>query len=378
MPMLPVVMSRQSRVSGQPPQVAGALIPDNTQHSWRDDVGRALKVQIRERSLIMALVGRRDGRNFGYGRQLSYAGSQALKDMFAGGHFGTVKAHCDRWQAFVLWCRSEDGPGFNDARQIDQQTLLDYAGHLRLQVEHGKLAISTAQNRLSSVNRTVAALRGDHYVKVPSPSNALGMRRTNVRSEVPQGQDHEHVKRIVDALSEHQQLRVAAIAQLTRTTGMRLREAILADLPRLKFEAEQYGKINIQDGTKGGRSGASAPRWIMVDEHIRGALTFAEQVSPDGSRNLLAPNESYLDFLQRIVRCARDILHTHNLKGFHELRAAYACQRYEQITHHPAPINGGGCYQIDRRLDQAARVKISYELGHGRIEVVSAYIGGRI
>lgn len=51
----------------------------------------------------MALVGRRDGRNFGYGRQLSYAGPQA------------VKAHSDRWQAFVRWCRSEDGPGFNDA-----------------------------------------------------------------------------------------------------------------------------------------------------------------------------------------------------------------------------------------------------------------------
>ena len=57
----------------------------------------------------MALVGRRDGRNFGYGRQLSYAGRQALKDMFGGGHYGTVKAHCDRWQAFVKWCRSEQG-----------------------------------------------------------------------------------------------------------------------------------------------------------------------------------------------------------------------------------------------------------------------------
>jgi hypothetical protein len=46
--------------------------------------------------------------------------------MFGGGHYGTVKAHSDRRQAFVRWCRSEDGPGFNDARQIDQQTLLDY------------------------------------------------------------------------------------------------------------------------------------------------------------------------------------------------------------------------------------------------------------
>lgn len=43
MPKLPVVKSRQSRVSGQPSQVAGALIPDNTQHSWRDDVREILE-----------------------------------------------------------------------------------------------------------------------------------------------------------------------------------------------------------------------------------------------------------------------------------------------------------------------------------------------
>lgn len=325
----------------------------------------------------MALVGKRGGRNFGYGRQLSYAGPQALKDLFGGGHFGTVKAHSDRWQTFVRWCRSEGGPGINDARQIDRQILSDYAAHLRHLVERGDLAIATAQNRLSSVNRTMAALRGDQYVKVPSPSKALEMQRTTIRTTVPQGQDREHVQRIVDVLYEHQKPRAAAIAQLARATGMRLREAILADLPRLKREAKQFGKINIQDGTKGGRSGASAPRWITVDDHIRDALKFADQVSPDGSRNLLAPNESYLDFQKRIVRPARDTLHAHNLKGFHELRAAYACERYEQITQHPAPINGGSCYQLDRRLDQAARDQISYELGHGRIDVVSAYIGGR-
>lgn len=206
----------------------------------------------------MALVGKRDGRNFGYGRQLSYAGPQALRDLF-GGHYGTVKAHSDRWQAFVCWCRSEDGPGFNDARKIDRQTLLDYAGHLRQQVEQGELTIATAQNRLSSVNRTMAALRGDQYVKVPSPSKALGMRRTSVRRSAPQGQDREQVKRIVDVLCENQQPRAAAIAQLARATGMRLREAILADLPRLKREAEQNGKINIQDGTKGA---AQVPRYL--------------------------------------------------------------------------------------------------------------------
>jgi len=323
------------------------------------------------------LVGKRDGRNFGYGRQLSYAGPQALKDLFGCGHYGTVKAHSDRWQAFVRWCRSEDGPGFNDLRQIDRQTLLGYTEYLRQQVEQSAIGIATAQNRLSSVNRTLAALRGDQYVKVVSPSKALGMRRTSVRQSVPQGQDRKQVKRVVDVLCEHQMSRAAAIAQLARAAGMRLREAILADLPRLKREDEHYGKINIQDGTKGGRSSASTPRWIAVNDNIREALAFAHQVSPNGSHNLLAPTESYVDFLQRTIRSARDILKKQGLKGFHELRAAYACERFKQITHHPAPLNGGICHRLDSPLDKQARVQISHELGHKRIDVVSAYIGGR-
>lgn len=325
----------------------------------------------------MALVGRRDGRIFGYGRQLSYAGPQALKDMFRGGHYGTVKAHCDRWQAFVKWCRSEHGPGINDERQIDRKVLAAYAAYLRGAVERGDLAISTAQNRLSSVNRTMAALRGDQHVKLPSPSKALAMQRTGVRHSVPQGQDREQIKQIVDALCSRDQLQAAAIVLLARATGMRLREAILADLPRLTREARELGRINIQDGTKGGRAGASAPRWVTVDDHIRGALGFTQQVSPAGSRNLVAPSESYLHVLQKIVRPARNILHTHSLKGFHELRAAYACERYEQITQHPAPINGGQCCRVDRHLDRQARRQISYELGHGRTDVASAYISDR-
>ena len=325
----------------------------------------------------MALVGRREGRNFGYGRQLSYAGPQALEDLFAGGHFATVKAHSDRWQAFVRWCRSEDGPGYNDARQIDRQTLQDYAAHLRQQIQQGELGIATAQNRLSSVNRTLAALRGDQDVRIASPSQVLGQKRSSVRTRAPDGQDHQQVRRVLEALGEQQHERVAAIVLLARTTGMRLREAILADLPRLHREAEHLGRINIQDGTKGGRSGASAPRWIVANEEVKAALQFARKASPTGSRNLLARDESYAVFLQQTVLPARETLHEHGLKGFHELRAAYACERYEQITAHAPPVNGGHCYRIDRNLDQQARQQISLELGHNRIDVVSAYIGGR-
>ncbi|MGX4730714.1 integrase domain-containing protein [Pseudomonas corrugata] len=325
----------------------------------------------------MTRVGKRAGRNFGFGRQLSYAGPQALKDLFGDGHFATVKAHSDRWQAFVNWCRSEEGTRLNDARQIDRDILMRYATYVREQVDQGNVGIATAQNRLSSVNRTMAALRGDQYVKIPSPSKALGLQRSGVRSEAPQGQDRAQTELIARALSERGQQRVAAIVHLARETGMRLREAILADLPRLQREAEQLGKINIQDGTKGGRSGASAPRWIAVTDQIRGALDRAWEASPSRSRNLLSPNESYKEFMQSVVRPSRDLLHEHGLKGFHELRAAYACERYEQMTGFPAPVNGVRVHREDRELDLRARHQISHELGHNRIDVVSAYIGGR-
>ena len=325
----------------------------------------------------MALVGRRDGRNFGYGRQLSYAGPQALKDMFAGGHFATVKAHSDRWQAFVKWCRSAEGPGYNDSRQIDRSTLNRYAAHLCQQIQQGEICIATAQNRLSSVNRTLAALRGDQYVKIASPSKALGMQRSSVRTRAPDGQDHQQLSRVIKALRQQQNDRVAAIVCLARATGMRLREAILADLPRLQSEAKRFGRINIQDGTKGGRSGAAAPRWVMADKEVKAALQMACQASTTGSRNLLLQGESYANFLLQTVRPARDLLQKQGLRGFHELRAAYACERYEQLTGHSAPVNGGHCYRLDRDLDRRARQRISVELGHNRLDVVSAYIGGR-
>lgn len=67
-------------------------------------------------------------------------------------------------------------------------------------------------------------------------------------------------------------------------------------------------------------------------------LDRAMEVSPKGCRNVLAPDESYKVFIQKIVRPARDILHEQGLKGFHELRAAYACERYEQLTGVNAPL----------------------------------------
>ena len=120
---------------------------------------------------------------------------------------GSDTSNLIRCEGLALFgnCRSEDGPGFKDALQLDRQTLMVYTGHLLQKVEQGALPIATVQKRLSSVNQIMVALYADQYVKVASPSKVLGMQRTSVRRSVPQGQDREHVKRVVEVLCGHRQ-----------------------------------------------------------------------------------------------------------------------------------------------------------------------------
>lgn len=96
---------------------------------------------------------------------------------------------------------------------------------------------------------------------------------------------------------------------------------------------------------------------------MKTALLLAQNASPAGSHNLLARDESYATFLQQTVRPARETLHKQGLKGFHELRAAYACERYELLTGHAAPVKSGHDHRLDHDLDQQARKQSAMSLG---------------
>lgn len=87
-------------------------------------------------------------------------------------------------------------------------------------------------------------------MRIASPSQALGQQRSSVRTRAPDGQDRQQLQRVLERLGEQQHDRVAAIVLLARATGMRLREAILADLRRLQHEAEHLGRINIRTAPK--------------------------------------------------------------------------------------------------------------------------------
>ena len=75
-----------------------------------------------------------------------------------------------------------------------------------------------------------------------------------------------------------------------------------------------------------------------------------------------------------VRRHSAPVLQKYGIKNRHELRAAYACDRYRKITGQPAPVIAGG-RRNSKEEDLKAREIIARELGHNRPDVLSAYIG---
>lgn len=323
----------------------------------------------------MARYGKRNSRNMGWGRSAKHAVRNALRSYFGDGNFGTVEAHSRRFDLFWDW--TETQLGITDLRKITVEHFLSYAAYLKQQLLVGNIAVATATNRVSSCNVVFKIVRGDSQVRIDKIGKVIGKKRTYTRRKIPAGMCLDDVVFLHQQLLEGGFQRVAAMVTLARECGMRLRETILADLPRLRREAARNGEINIQDGTKGGRKGRLAPRWIKATEEVRAAIDYAIEVSPKSSRNLLSPTETYKSFLRGPVEKARELLRWNGIKGFHELRAAYACSRYEKITGHPAPVILKRKFLSDeeRTTDQEARRIISGELGHNRIEITNSYLG---
>lgn len=314
-------------------------------------------------------MGRHDsagGRNFGWGKQMDYAGKNALRSAHGGGHHGTVAAHSQRWGQFASWCKDQ---GIRDVRQIDQPLVDRYANELSSKVVGNEMKAAYAQNLLSSVNVTLSAMREDSAIKV-QPS-VVGARST-VRTDAPGGIDRAVVGRAADALRTAGHERAASVIELARDLGLRQKEAALLDARGALEQALRTGKCNITEGTKGGR-GHEKDRWVPVSEQALATLEHATAVQ-GADRNLIPEGMSWGQFSSHVKAVGLPELRKEGLGTIHDQRAAYACARYKEITGQDAPVVAGRRL-VGKKSDREAREIITQELGHGRVDVVAEYVG---
>lgn len=299
---------------------------------------------------------------------MKFAGKRCLKARYQG-HFATVAAHSLRWAVFARWCHAN---GVRDARDVTLRLVEHYGDHLAGRVAADEMAVSYAVNLISSVNVVLKALRGDGHISV-SPRQRIGA-RSSIRTTAPAGMDRDAVLVVAAALREKGEPRVASLLELARLFGLRMREAALLDARKALRQARHRGAIDVRRGTKGGR-GRYVPRWVEVDDAGMSALVRAAALQGAGSC-LIPADQTWIAFRRHVHAVALPALRQAGLTTIHDLRAAWACQKYQQLTGCTAPCVGDGL-RADRVEDNRAREKIGEMLGHGRADVTTAYLGGR-
>ena len=309
-------------------------------------------------------------RNFGLGsRDMGTAGQYALNNSARDGavSFSTAATNGDRWESFAAWAKDE---GVKKMENVTPELVKEYGQELAEKVKNGEMAAATAQNYVSAINSVMAiATQGDW--KSVSPTKDCNIeQRSAVRLDAPGALDRTAYSRALDAVRAEVGERAAAVVELARDLGLRSKEASMLDSRAALAEAQQRGVVTITEGTKGGRE-----REVPITSAAQvQALEKAAQAQ-GGDRSMIPADQSWSQWREGELRDARELVQAATGGGLHDLRAAYACERYEALTGHAAPCAGGEI--TDRDMDAAARLAVAEELGHGRAEITAEYVGGR-
>lgn len=271
-----------------------------------------------------------------------------------------------RWKQFCKYC---DSVGIYSISQISHDTLKDYADNCCK-----NLAVSTAQNYISSVN-SVLKLINPNWISC-SPRNSIGRSRKFIRTQ-PLLFASDDIQSAAFELENMECSDMSLLVQLASEFGLRRREVALLDIPNALKEARKLGAIDIQRGTKGGR-GRSVDRWVPCGDQGIFLLERAKNFIA-GARCLVPSENSLKNFYDQISNICLPVLKRNGIGKLHNLRVFYACRRYREITGCVAPCNRVvGDLIATHELDEQARKIISIELGHSRIQIVSSYIGRKV
>lgn len=304
-------------------------------------------------------------RNYGISRNLDVAGRIVLTNAAKNGaiSFGSAARLIQSWNKFSAFAVKE---GVKKMETITRELVKKFGSQEAERVREGTLSASSSQNSVSAVNTVLRLVPEKHWQSV-SPRKDCGISaRSNVRETAPASETT--YQQTLEALSERP--REAALVQLCREFGLRSEEASLLHVRTALRHAEAKGEIRVTLGTKGGRTRVVP---IAAPERQIPALKAACEAA-EKSINLIPREKTYVQWREGAMRHARDCAIEHGASGLHDFRAAYACARYEQITEKNAPAIAG-TRQVEKSIDKAARVTVSHELGHGRIDVTVSYLG---
>ncbi|MBI1395132.1 MAG: integrase [Betaproteobacteria bacterium] len=282
------------------------------------------------------------------------------------------------YQLKQLCARNRDG---SFATRHDRERLLDLIAHQLHELGFRHMQTSSLKPR--HVERLVERWRGEGLGAGTIKNRMAALRwwaeKIGKPGVVASRNDHYGIaeRTFVTNCSKAREISESVLARVGDPwTAMSLRLQAAFGLRRsesIKIQPSwaDRGDVLVLKGswTKGGRE-----REVPIRAGgQRALLDEAKRLAAGGS---LIPREmTYVQQLRRFEhQCARAGIHQ-----VHGHRHHYAQSRYLALTGWPAPAAGGPTSKQltaeQKVVDRAARLQISAELGHGRLQVVAIYCG---
>lgn len=280
-----------------------------------------------------------------------------LKTLTLGTGEGSHTTRIQRHRGLQLVARELRGLGYrlDSARSLKPK-------HITALVESWRaagLSAGTLKNRMAWVRWWGEKVRKSSVL--PRDNTELGIeKRTTWKGQ----KAHTTAPEVWVALDKRAQLAV----RLQMAFGLRLEESL-----KLRPAAADKGSALALQASwcKGGRA-----RVIPIT-HPRQKRLLQELHAAVGNGSLVPEGQSYISARKGLERATWAA----GIRNMHGHRHWYAQWRYKSLTGQDAPAAGGKTYEqlnkIERAADYRARLTISRELGHNRIEITDAYLGRR-
>ncbi|MGZ8239686.1 MAG: integrase domain-containing protein [Methylobacter sp.] len=310
-------------------------------------------------------------RNFSIGsRDMAVAGRMIVDRNFHGG-YQSKRDISQRWGYFSLWAYEQ---GVKKMENVTFALVVEYGQQLQRELDAGQRKSSSApKNYVSAVN-TVLKVATNNAWQTVRPGKDCGIqKRVYIPTENKAMTEATH-QSAQNSVGE----RIASLLALQRAFGLRFKESCLLNPKRALKEALSDGRITLKAGTKGGKH-------RTVPCRPCGIVALKNAILVQDGRSMIPKNRRYVDFRRECYEQAA-------IAGisFHPERHAFAQERYTEITGAPAPLDAGWSRKERllrlasfltinedeaKTIDHDARLQISIELGHHRVEIANAYLG---
>lgn len=287
-------------------------------------------------------------------RDLNYAMSR-LCSKHRDGSFGTQAARSRNLSLLSTQLHELGFKHMNSAEQLKPKHVWALVNHW----QKNGVSVGTIKNRMASI-RWVAAKTNNEKL-IAKDNSKYGIEMRSFVSNTDKSLRFEKNK-----LSVISDPHVRLSAELQKEFGLR-REEAMKFVPSF---ADQGDKIVLKSTwTKGGKE-----REIPIRTEAQRAIL--EKVKAFvGGQSMIPSQRSYIQHMRIFEKEMREA----GLGKTHGARHLYAQQRYKELTGRDAPCLGGvsrkELSKTERDKDDEARLIISRELGHERIQIVSVYVG---